>query len=639
VSDIARELDRDLRDTQLEQSELAALLLRLWRTPSGWLGSLTSVDHKVIGRRYILTAFAFLILGGLLAVLMRLQLAGAERKLLSPDLYNQVFTMHGSTMMFLFAVPVMEAFAVYFVPLMVGTRNIAFPRLNAFSYWMFLFGGCFLWIAFMFNVGPDVGWFAYVPLSNLQYSPGKRADVWAQMITFTEVAALAVSVEIVVTVFKQRAVGMTLDRIPVFVWAMLVTSFLVLFAMPSIMVASTSLILDRLVNTHFYDTASGGNVLLWQHLFWFFGHPEVYIIFIPGTGMVSMIIATFAGRPVFGYTMIVLSLIATGFLSFGLWVHHMFTTGLPQLGASMFTASSMLIAVPSGLQIFCWLATLWDGRPIYRTPLLFVLGFFAIFILGGLSGVMVASVPIDMQVHDTYFVVAHFHYVLIGGAVFPLVGAVYYWFPKITGRILSETLGRWNFWLAFIGFNIAFFPMHILGLMGMPRRVYTYTPEMGWDNLNLLSSAGAAVFAASFAVLIVNVILSLRRGEHAGDNPWGASTLEWATSSPPPPYNFSRIPVVTHRDPLWADGGNLPVVAGLSVERREVLLSSVADAEPHTREASPEPSIWPLLTAIATTIFFIGSIFTPWAVVWGTPPMAVALIGWFWPTGSKEDEE
>jgi cytochrome c oxidase subunit I len=638
VSDIAKDPDRDLRDIQLDQSELAALLLRLWRTPSGWLGSLTSVDHKVIGKRYILTAFAFLILGGLLAVLMRLQLAGAERKVLSPDLYNQVFTMHGSTMMFLFAVPVMEAFAVYFVPLMVGTRNIAFPRLNAFSYWIFLFGGCFLWIAFLFNAGPDVGWFAYVPLSSLQFNPGKRADVWAQMITFTEVAALAVAVEIVVTVFKQRAVGMTLDRIPVFVWAILVTSFLVLFAMPSIMVASTTLILDRLVNTHFYDTASGGNVLLWQHLFWFFGHPEVYIIFIPGTGMVSMIIATFAGRPVVGYTMIILSLIATGFLSFGLWVHHMFVTGLPQLGASMFTASSMLIAVPSGLQIFCWLATLWDGRPVYRTPLLFVLGFFAIFVLGGLSGVMVASVPIDMQVHDTYFVVAHFHYVLIGGAVFPLVGAVYYWFPKITGRMLSETLGRWNFWLAFISFNVAFFPMHILGLMGMPRRVYTYTREMEWDNLNLLSSAGAVVFAASFAVLIVNVILSLRRGELAGDNPWGASTLEWATSSPPPPYNFSRIPLVTHRDPLWANSGNLPVVAGLSIERREVLLSSVADAEPHTREASPEPSIWPLLTAIATTIFFVGSIFTPWAVVWGTPPIAIALIGWFWPTGSKEDE-
>jgi cytochrome c oxidase subunit 1 len=637
VSDLAREAG-DVRDNGLEQPELAAVLQRMWQTPAGWLGSLTSVDHKVIGRRYILTAFAFLILGGLLAVLMRLQLAGAERSLLSPDLYNQVFTMHGSTMMFLFAVPVMEAFAVYFVPLMVGTRNIAFPRLNAFSYWIFLFGGCFLWIAFLFNLGPDVGWFAYVPLSTLQYNPTKRADVWAQMITFTEVAALAVAVEIVVTVFKQRAVGMTLDRIPIFVWAMLVTSFLVLFAMPSIMVASTTLILDRLVSTHFYDTASGGNVLLWQHLFWFFGHPEVYIIFIPGTGMVSMIIATFAGRPVVGYTIIVLSLIATGFLSFGLWVHHMFVTGLPQLGASMFTASSMLIAVPSGLQIFCWLATLWDGRPVYRTPLLFVLGFFVIFVVGGLSGVMVASVPIDMQVHDTYFVIAHFHYVLIGGAVFPLVGAVYYWFPKITGRMLGETFGRWNFWLAFIGFNVAFFPMHILGLMGMPRRVYTYTPEMGWDHLNYLSSAGAALFAVSFAVLIANVIFSLRRGELAGDNPWGASTLEWATSSPPPAYNFSRIPVVTHRDPLWADAGNLPVVAGLSVERREVLLSSIADAEPHTREASPEPSIWPLLTAITTTIFFIGSIFTPWAVVWGTPPIAIALIGWFWPTGSKEDE-
>jgi cytochrome c oxidase subunit 1 len=639
VSQLVSESDVDLRDNELDHADLSALLVKIWRTPPGWIGRLMSVDHKVIGRRYIVTAFAFLLLGGILAVLMRLQLSGAERHVLSADLYDQVFTMHGSTMMFLFAVPVMEAFAVYLVPLMVGTRNIAFPRLNAFSYWMFLFGGLFLWIAFLFNTGPDVGWFAYVPLSSLQFTPSKRADVWAQMITFTEVAALAVAVEIVVTVFKQRATGMTLDRIPLYVWSMLVTSFLVLFAMPSIMLSSTTLILDRLVNTHFYDPASGGHVLLWQHLFWFFGHPEVYIIFIPGTGMVSAIIGTFARRPVIGYSAIVLSLIATGFLSFGLWVHHMFVTGLPQLGASLFTASSMLIAVPSGLQIFCWLATLWDGRPIYRTPLLFVLGFIAIFVLGGLTGVMVASVPIDTQVHDTYFVVAHFHYVLIGGAVFPLIGAVYYWFPKITGRMLSEAVGRWHFWLAFIGFNVAFFPMHILGLIGMPRRVYTYTPEMGWDHLNLLSTIGALVFAASFALLLVNVIYSLRRGEFAPDNPWDASTLEWATSSPPPPYNFSRIPAVNHRDPLWADGENLPVVAGLSVERREVLLSSIADAEPHSREASPEPSIWPLLTALATTVFFIGSIFTPWAVVWGTPPIAVALIGWFWPTGTKEDEE
>lgn len=633
-------VDRDeLRDDVLNGFQLSSQLERIWRTPSGLAGALMSVDHKVIGRRYIVTAFVFLLLGGILAVLMRVQLAGPEKTFLSADKYNQIFTMHGSTMMFLFAVPVMEAFAVYLVPLMVGTRNIAFPRLNAFSYWMFLFGGCFLWISFLFNVGPDVGWFSYVPLSSLQFTPTKRADVWAQMITFTEVAALAVSVEIVVTVFKLRAPGMTLDRIPLFVWAMLVTSFLVMFAMPSIMVASTSLILDRLVNTRFYDPSSGGHPLLWQHLFWFFGHPEVYIIFIPGTGMVSAILATFARRPVIGYPVVILSLIGTGFLSFGLWVHHMFVTGLPQLGAGLFTASSMLIAVPSGLQIFCWLATLWDGRPVYRTPLLFVIGFLVIFVLGGLSGVMVASVPIDTQVHDTYFVVAHFHYVLIGGAVFPLIGAVYYWFPKIAGRMLSERLGRWNFWLAFIGFNVAFFPMHFLGLIGMPRRVYTYTADMDWAHLNLLSSIGAFVFALSFALLLVNVIYSLRKGALAGDNPWNASTLEWATSSPPPPQNFDRIPVVKHRDPLWADSESLPVVAGLSVERREVLLTSLAEAEPQTREASPEPSIWPLLTAIATTVFFIGSIFTPWAVLWGTPPMAVALIGWFWPSGSKEDEE
>jgi cytochrome c oxidase subunit 1 len=630
---------RELRDDALEGVQLSSTLERIWRTPSGLFGALMSVDHKIIGRRYIVTSFAFLLLGGILAVLMRIQLAGPEKTFLSNDKYDQIFTMHGSTMMFLFAVPVMEAFAVYLVPLMVGTRNIAFPRLNAFSYWMFLFGGCFLWISFLLNVGPDVGWFAYVPLSNLQFTPTKRADVWAQMITFTEVAALAVAVEIIVTVFKLRAPGMTLDRIPLFVWSMLVTAFLVMFAMPSIMVASTSLILDRLVNTHFYDPSSGGHVLLWQHLFWFFGHPEVYIIFIPATGMVSMILGTFARRPVIGYPVIILSLIATGFLSFGLWVHHMFVTGLPQLAAGLFTASSMLIAVPSGLQIFCWLATLWDGRPVYRTPLLFVLGFIVIFVIGGLSGVMVASVPIDTQVHDTYFVVAHFHYVLIGGAVFPLIGAVYYWYPKITGRIMSERLGRWNFWLALIGFNIAFFPMHILGLMGMPRRVYTYTPDMGWQGLNLLSSVGALIFASSFALLVFNVFSSLRKGVLAGDNPWNASTLEWATSSPPPSYNFARIPVVNHRDPLWADSESLPVVAGLSAERREVLLSSLAEAEPQIREASPEPSIWPLLTALATTVFFIGSIFTPWAVLWGTPPMAVALIGWFWPTGSREDEE
>jgi cytochrome c oxidase subunit I len=630
---------RDLRDTALGDAELDARLARTWGTTASLIGRLSTVDHKIVGRRYLLTALAFLLLGGALAAVMRMQLARPESQLVGPDLYNQLFTMHGTTMMFLFGVPVAEAFAVYLVPLMVGTRNIAFPRLNAFSYWMYLFGGIFLWCAFALNIGPDVGWFAYVPLAGPQYGIGKRPDVWAQMITFTEVSGMAVAIEIIVTAFKQRAPGMTLDRIPLFVWAMIVTSFCIVFAMPAVMLSSTSLILDRLVGTHFYNAAEGGDALLYQHLFWFFGHPEVYIIFLPATGMVSAIVVTFSRRPAFGYLPLVLSLIAVGFLSFGLWVHHMFATGLPQLGASFFTANSMLIAIPNGVQIFCWIATLWSGRPLFRTPLFFVIGFFFIFVIGGLSGIMLASVPIDVQVHDTYFVVAHFHYVLIGGAVFPLIAATYYWFPKFCGRMMSERLGRWHFWLAFIGFNLAFFPMHILGLQGMPRRVYTYQPEMGWGSLNLLATVGAVILALSFALFVWNLITGARHGEVAGDNPWGAGTLEWATTSPPPPQNFSRIPLVTSREPLWAERQALPVIGGLAVDDRQLVVTTVTEARADIRESSPEPSIWPLLAAIAVSVLFVGSIFTPWAVMWGSVPVAIALVGWFWPKGSKEDEE
>jgi cytochrome c oxidase subunit I len=628
----------DIRDTDMPAALLEQQLDGLWKTPRGLLGALTTVDHKIIGRRYIATAFVFLAMGGVLALLIRLQLARPESRIIGADRYNQIFTMHGANMMFLFAVPVMEAVAVFLVPLMIGTRNIAFPRLNAFSYWMYLAGGIMLWSAFALNMGPDVGWFAYVPLSGPQYGTGKRADIWAQMITFTEVSALAVAVEIVVTVFKQRAAGMSLDRIPLFVWSMLVTAFLIILAMPSIMVASTALILDRLVGTHFFNPAEGGDVLLWQHLFWFFGHPEVYIIFLPAVGMVSTIITTFTRRPVFGYLALVMALLSTGILAFGLWVHHMFTTGLPRLGESFFTASSMAIALPAGLQIFCWLATLWLGRPIYKTPLLFVLAFFFTFVLGGLTGVMVASVPLDTQVHDTYFVVAHFHYVLIGGAVFPLLGAIYYWYPKITGRMMSESLGRWIVGLLFVGFNLTFFPMHILGLQGMTRRIYTYQTGMGWGGLNLFVSLSALALAAGFVLFFFDAIRSAWTGAPAGDNPWDAPTLEWATSSPPPSYNFLRIPVVTSGYPLWDDPDTLRVATGLRTDRRELIVSSVAEAWPEARESSPGNSIWPLVAALATTLMLISSIFSPWAVVWGAVPIAVALIGWFWPKGTPEDE-
>jgi cytochrome c oxidase subunit I+III len=628
----------DARDDQLEHRALEQQLAKVWATPSGFWGALATVDHKIIGRRYIVTAFVFLLMGGILALLMRIQLAQPEGRLLGPDLYNQVFTMHGANMMFLFAVPVMEAMAIYLVPLMVGTRNIAFPRLNAFSYWIFLAGGILLWLSFALNMGPDVGWFAYVPLSGPQYGPGKRADIWAQMITFTEVSALAVAVELVVTVLKQRAPGMTLNRIPLFVWAMLVTSFVILMAMPAIMVASSTLIMDRLVGTHFYNPAEGGDVLLWQHLFWFFGHPEVYIIFLPAVGMVSAIVPVFARRPIFGYLPLVLALIATGILAFGLWVHHMFVTGLPRLGESFFTASSMAIAIPAGVQVFCWLATLWDGSTILKTPLLFIIVFIITFVIGGLTGVMVASVPFDTQVHDTYFVVAHFHYVLIGGAVFPLMGAIYYWFPKITGRMMSERLGRWVAGLVFVGFNLTFFPMHVLGFQGMPRRIYTYQHDMPWAELNLFVSMSSVILALGFLLFFFDAVRSARWGVPAGGNPWNASSLEWATSSPPPSFNFARIPVVRGADPLWQDPNVLMVAGGLRTDRRELIVSTVAEAQPQARESSPRNSIWPLWAAIATTVMLVWSIFSPWAVVWGSIPIAITLIGWFWPKGNPEDD-
>jgi len=406
---------------------------------------------------------------------------------------------------------------------------------------------------------------------------------------------------------------------------------MVLFAMPAVMVGSTGLILDRLVGTHFYNPGQGGDVLLWQHLFWFFGHPEVYLIFIPPLGFISTIVSTFSGRAVFGYRAMVLSLVATAFLAFGLWVHHMFATNLPEVGKSFFTAASLAIALPAGVQIFCWLATLWLGRLRLRVPLLFVLAFFFILVLGGLTGVMLGSVPLDLQLHDTYFVVAHLHYVLVGGAVFPLFGAFHYWFPKATGRMLGERAGRWQFWLFFIGFNATFFPMHLLGLQGMPRRIYTYGGDMGWSALNLLATVGAFCIAASVAVFLWNVVASLRAGERAGPDPWAAGTLEWSLPSPPPPHNFDALPVVHAADPLWAAPLSPSAVSGLAADAREVLTTSVADAVPEGRPLLPMPSIWPFVSAVAVSVLFVGSVFNPWAVVWFALPVVVGVIGWFWP--------
>jgi cytochrome c oxidase subunit 1 len=563
---------------------------------------------------------------------MRLQLAMPENRLLTADLYNQIFTTHGSTMMFLFAVPVTEGLGLYLVPLMLGTRDVAFPRLNAFGYYLYVFGGLLLYAGFFLNVGPDAGWFSYTPLSGPQFSPGKRVDIWAQMITYTEMSALIVAIEIIVTVLKQRAPGMSLNRLPLFVWSMFVQSFMIVFAMPAVMVASGLLLFDRSVGTHFFNPGEGGDPLLWQHMFWFFGHPEVYIIFIPALGAVSTIVSTFARRPDFGYLALVLSLISTGFIGFGLWVHHMFATGLPQLGESYFTAASMMIAIPSGVQIFCWIATLWSGRVRFSVPLWFVIGFFMIFVLGGLTGVMVASVPFDLQAHDTFFIVAHLHYVLIGGAVFPLLGGLYLWFPKMTGRRLNTRLGMWNFWLIFIGFNLTFFPMHFLGLMGMPRRVYTYKPEMGWGSLNMLATCGAFVLAIGGILFLVNVATSLKKPIMAGSNPWEASTLEWFTTSPPPPYSFAHLPVVSGRDPLWEKAPEeIPLVTGLRSDRREVLVTNALNASPDHRYVLPGPTPWPFILAVITGAALAGTVFNMWWGVYGPAACLIALLGWFWP--------
>jgi cytochrome c oxidase subunit I+III len=608
------------------------VLDRTWRPPPGLIGWFTHVNHRQIGKRYIVTGLAVFLLAGLEALVMRLQLAVPENTLLSQEAYRQFFTMHGTSMMFLFAVPIMEGIAIYLVPLMIGARDMALPRLNAFGYFVYLIAVVTLYIAFFLAHAPNSGWFNYVPLARQEFEPMIGIDVWATMITFIEVAALVAAVELIVTIFKLRAPGMSLNRMPIYVWSVLVMAFMIVFAMPPLMVTSIMLAIDRTAGAHFFNAEQLGDPLLWQHLFWYFGHPEVYIIFIPALGFVSMIIATFTRRPIFGYTPVVLAMVSTGILSFGLWVHHMYATGLPKLGTSFFTAASTLVAIPTAVQFFCWTATIWGGRPILRTPMLFALGFLVIFLIGGITGVQLGSVAFDLQVHDTFFVVAHFHYVLLGGTVFPLFAAFYYWFPKLTGRMLSETFGKLNFWFMFVGVHVAFWPQHHLGFMGMPRRVHTYAAELGWGSLNLLSTIGAFVIALGVLFFLVNVVWSLWLGDRAGNDPWGGETLEWAMSSPPPNYNFQYLPVVSTRSPMWDEKGEWPVVVGLNDDQRETMVTTVMDARPDSRAVLPAPSLVPFLAALAVSVSFIGVMFAQHWVVVGAVLTFVAFVVWNWPT-------
>lgn len=532
--------------------ELAGDDLReLWEDAPGLVGFFTTVDHKRIGIRYIYTAFVFFALAGVSALAMRAQLASPNSGLISPGTYNGLMTMHGTTMIFLFNTPVLAGFGNFLLPLMIGARDMAFPRLNAFSYWVYLFGGMFMYSSFVVGRLPDGGWFGYVPLTSSTYSPGHNIDVWGLGIIFVGLSTTVGAVNFIVTTFKLRAPGMTVNRLPVFVWSMLVFSFMVLFAVPAVTLAEVLLELDRLAGTAFFVPSLGGNVLLYQHLFWFWGHPEVYILFVPATGMVSTIIPVMSRRRIAGYLWVVASLVAIGFISFGVWVHHMFATGLPPLAISLFSAASLVIALPSGVQFFAWIATMWRGKVELAVPMLFCLGFLLIFLLGGITGVMVAVLPFDWQVHDSYFVVAHFHYVLNGAVVFPIFAAIWYWFPKMTGRALPERWGKASFWVMFVGFNITFFPMHILGFLGMPRRVYTYNDGLGWDGLNIIVSVGSAIFGLGTLFTLAAVLIAARRKVPVPDDPWAADTLEWATTSPPPVYNFAAIPFVEGRHPLW----------------------------------------------------------------------------------------
>lgn len=622
---------------------------RVWFDPKGIWELLKGVQNQPIGLRLIGLSIFFLVLGGIQALLMRTQLAVPNNTFLDPETYNRLMTMHGTTMMFLVAIPMIEGIGTLVLPQMLGSRELPFPRLAAFAFWTFLFGGLIFYFGFFVNAVPDGGWFAYVPMTNKEYSPDLGVDFYLLGLNVAETAAIAGAFELIISFFKMRAPGMSINRIPIFAWAIMVTGWMIIFAFTPLVVGSTMLELDRAIGTNFFNPDQNGDPLLWQHIFWIFGHPDVYIIFIPPLGIAATIVTVFARRALIGYHFIIVSLVSMGFLSFGLWVHHMFATGLPELSLSFFTAASMMIAIPSGIQVFAFIITVGTGRPVFKTPFLFVIGFLLIFVLGGLSGVMLASVPVNLQVHDTYFVVAHFHYVLIGGWLFPILGGIYYWFPKFIERMPNERLGRWNFGLLFIGFNLAFFPMHISGILGMARRVYTYPEELGVETFNLLSTIGAFMIAASFLVFLYNMLSSARSGPPASSNPWEADTLEWSTPTPIPAYGFREIPVVHSRHPLWDSRVSavnprteklLQTLANYPLSYRTQLVTTAIEAEPEEVYRIAGPSIWPLWTALAVavmTLFLVFSLYFLAAICFVIT--LLALGAWHRDTGDYSNPE
>ncbi|WP_417309281.1 cytochrome c oxidase subunit I [Devosia sp.] len=629
---------------QMSPIALHKALSAIWETPPGW-GRLSAVNHSILGKRFMVLALVFFTIGGTLAMLIRAQLATPNSAFIGPELYNQIFTMHGTVMMFLFAIPMFEGLAIYMLPKLLGARDLAFPRMTAYGFWCYLFGGTILIVAMVLGYAPNSGWFMYTPLSSGTYTPGINADVWLLGITFVEISAITAAVELVVTILKMRAPGMSLTRMPIFAWYMLVTASMMLIGFPPLILGSILLELERAFDLPFFDPTRGGDPLLWQHLFWLFGHPEVYIIFLPAAGVLSTIIPTFARRPLAAYNAIIVAIVSMAFLSFGLWVHHMFTVGIPHLALAFFSAASALVAIPTAVQIFAWIGTLASGRPKFDVPMLYVVGFFIVFVCGGLTGVMLAMVPFNTQAHDSYFVVAHLHYVLVGGFVFPMLAALYYWLPHFTGRSSVYRLSVPAFWLILIGFNLTFFLMHLTGLMGMPRRISSYPSNWGWDWLNLLSSFGGFIMTMGFALVLIDIIMQFRFGRRTRRNIWQARTLEWAMPTPPPAYNFAALPTVTTRaDDL--DPGKLG--AALSggdgylgfarAGRQETLGVDMMSGEPDQVIILPRSTFLPLWTALATGVFFLGLLFK---VYWIVPLAAVAVVILFlvWPRslGAKSD--